>query len=254
VRERCRSGAGVSVIQERDPRAAADVPDIVSRYVERNVASDTLHRQRVRFSQVGEMQLKPGRWSPFRAEQEVAVEAVAFIWRATFHPVPFVPLRVRDWYRGGAAGLDARLWGLPVVHASGRQVARGEAIRYLVELPLAPHAMALNTELEWRAVDESTAEVATLAGGVRVIALLHFDDAGDIVAASTEARPRMVGKQVVDTPLRGVYGEYREFDGARVPATAEVSWLLPDGRFTYFRCRVTEWSVENTAELHRVQR
>jgi Family of unknown function (DUF6920) len=245
----------VSVIQERDRRTAADLPGLVSRYVERNVSPDTLHRKPVRFSQVGEMQLKPGRWSPFRAEQEMAVEAVGFMWRATFRPVPFVPLRVRDWYRAGAAGLDARLWGLlPVVHARGRQIARGEAIRYLVELPLAPQAMALNTELEWRAVDESTAEVTTLAGGERVIALLHFDDAGDIVAASAEARPRMVGKQVVDTPLRGLYGEYREFDGARLPTTAEVSWLLPSGPFTYFRCRITEWSVENRAELRRVQR
>jgi hypothetical protein len=245
----------VSVIQECDPRTAADLPDLVSRYVERNVSLDRLHRQRVRFSQVGEMQLKPGRWMPFRAEQEMVVEAVGFIWRATFRPVPFVPLRVRDWYRAGAAGLDVRLWGLlPVVHARGRQITRGEAIRYLVELPLAPQAMALNTELEWRAVDESTAEVTMLAGGGRVTAMLHFDDAGDIVAASAEARPRTVGKQVVDTPFRGLFGEYREFDGVRLPTTAEVSWLLPDGPFTYFRCRITDWSAEDRAGVQRVQR
>jgi hypothetical protein len=245
----------VSVVQERDPRTAADLPDLVSRYVERNVSLDRLPRQRVRFSQIGEMQLKPGRWMPFRAEQEIAVEVVGFIWRATFRPVPFIPLRVRDWYRAGAAGLDVRLWGLlPVVHARGRQIARGEAIRYLVELPLAPQAMALNTELEWREVDELTAEVTTLAGGERVTALLHFDDAGDVVAASAEARPRTVGKQVVDTPFRGLFGEYREFDGVRLPTTAEVSWLLPDGPFTYFRCRITDWSADDKAGLRGVQR
>jgi hypothetical protein len=114
--------------------------------------------------------------------------------------------------------------------------------------------MALNTELEWRAVDESTAEVTMLAGGGRVTALLHFDDAGDIVAASAEARPRTVGKQVVDTPFRGLFGEYREFDGVRLPTTAEVSWLLPDGPFTYFRCRITDWSAEDRAGLQGVQR
>jgi hypothetical protein len=240
----------VSVIQRRNRRTAADLPDIVSRYVERNVPAGKLNRQRVRFTQVGDMQLKPGRWSPFRAEQEIAVDRVEFVWRATFRPVPFVPLRVRDWYRAGVGGLDVRLWGLlPVVHARGRQIARGEAIRYLVELPLAPQAMAGNVELEWRAVEEATVEVTTLVGGERVVALLHFDDAGDIVAASAEARPRTVGKQVVDTPFRGLYGDYREFDGARLPTTAEVSWLLPDGPFTYFRCRITEWSAENKAEL-----
>jgi hypothetical protein len=245
----------VSVVQRHDARTAADLPDLVSRYVERNVSTGALNRQRVRLTQIGDMQLKPGRWSPFRGEQEIAVDRVEFIWRATFRPVPLVPLRVSDWYRAGAAGLDVRLCGLlPVVHARGRQIARGEAIRYLVELPLAPQAMAINAELKWRAVDESTVEVTTLAGGERVVALLHFDDAGDIVAASAEARPRMIGKQVVDTPFRGVYGEYREFDGGRLPTTGEVSWLLPDGPFTYFRCRITEWSVENEAELDGMQR
>jgi hypothetical protein len=104
--------------------------------------------------------------------------------------------------------------------------------------------MVLNTELDWRAVDESTVEVTTLVGGQRVVARLHFDAAGDIVAASAPARPRGVGRQAVDTPLRGVYGEYREFSGVRVPTTAEVSWLLPDGPFSYFCCRITGWSVD----------
>jgi hypothetical protein len=114
--------------------------------------------------------------------------------------------------------------------------------------------MALNPELDWHAVDESTVEVAALGGGERVVARLHFDDAGDIVAASAEARPRTVGKQVVDTPFRGLFGEYREFDGVRLPTTAEVSWLLPDGPFTYFRCRITDWSAEDRAGSQGAQR
>jgi hypothetical protein len=236
----------VSVGQRRAPSAGADLPDLLLRYVERNVSPGALNQQRVRFTQLGEMQLRPGRWSPFRAEQEIAVDRVEFAWRATFHAAPFVSLRVCDWYRAGAAGLDVRLWRLlRLVHARGPQFARGEAIRYLVELPLAPQAMALNRELEWRAVDESTVEVATLAGGARVVALLHFGASGDIAAASAEARPRMVGKQIVDTPFRGVYGDYRQFDGVRLPSTAEVSWLLPEGPFTYFRGQVTEWSVDD---------
>jgi hypothetical protein len=71
---------------------------------------------------------------------------------------------------------------------------------------------------------------------------LRFDD---IVAASAERRPRMVGKQVVDTPRSGLFGDYREFDGVRLPTTGEVSWLLPDGPFTYFRGRVARWRFDS---------
>lgn len=245
----------MSVEQSHVARTAGGLPDIVQRYVERNVCPGELNSQPVRFSQLGDMQLKPGRWWPFRAEQEMCVDRVEFAWRASFRAAPLVSVRVRDWYRAGAAGLDGRLWGVfPVVRAIGEKVARGEAMRYLAELAWAPQALVLNGALEWRQVDESTVEAATLVGRERVAVMLHFDDAGDIVAASTEGRPRMVGKQVVDTPWSGVFGEYREFDGVRLPTTGEGPWLLPDGPFTYFRGRVTEWSVDRPTQPYSVQR
>ena len=233
----------------------AGLPDLVRRYVERNVPADQLGRSAVHFAQVGGMQLKPGRWLPFRAEQEMAVDRVEFAWRANFRAARLVSVHVRDWYRSGVGGLDVRLWGVvPVVRASGVQFARGEAMRYLAELAWAPQAMVTNPALEWRQVDQSTVEVATRIARERVAVLLHFDAAGDIVGMSTDARPRMAGKQVVETPWSGVFGEYREFNGVRLPTTGEVSWLLSDGPFTYFRGRVTGWSVDSDDELGGVRR
>lgn len=232
-----------------------DLPELVGRYLERNLTADQLGRSAVHFTQVGEMQLKAGRWLPFRAEQEMAVDRVEFAWRANFRAAPLVSMRVRDWYRSGVGGLDVRLWGVvPVVRTSGEQFARGEAMRYLAELAWAPHAMVANPALELRQVDESTVEVATRIARERIAVLLHFDAAGDIVGMSTDARPRMVGKQVVDTPWSGVFGEYRQFNGVRLPTTGEVSWLLPDGPFAYFRGRVTGWSVDDDAESDGVRR
>jgi hypothetical protein len=239
------------------PRASvrAGLPELVRRYVKRCVPTDQPGRSAVHFTQVGEMQLKPGRWLPFRAAQDMAVDRVEFAWHANFRAARLVSVRVRDWYRSGVGGLDVRLWGVvPVVRASGEQFARGEAMRYLAELAWAPQAMVTNPALEWQAVDESTVEVATRIARERVAVLLHFDAAGDIVGMSTDARPRMVGKQVVDTPWSGVFGEYREFNGVRLPTTGEVSWLLSDGPFTYFRGRVTSWSVDGNPKLGGVPR
>lgn len=232
----------------------AGLPELVRRYVERNVPADPLDRAAVHFTQVGDMQLKPGRWIPFRAEQEMAVDRVEFAWCANVRLAPLVSVRVRDWCRSGVGGLDVRLWGVvPLVRARGEQFARGEAMRYLAELAWAPQAMVANPALEWRQIDESTVEVATRIAGERAGVLLHFNAAGDIVGMSTDARPRMVGKQAVDTPWSGVFGEYREFNGVRLPTTGEVSWLLSDGPFTYFRGRVTGWLVDGDAELDGVR-
>jgi hypothetical protein len=219
---------------------APGLPPLVRRYLERNLLTDDPLPRCVGFAQSGEMQLKPGRWLPFRATQDMLVDRVEFAWRAHFRLAPLVSLRVHDWYGDGDGALEGRLWGrIPVLGARGPEVARGEAMRYLAELAWVPQAMIANRELDWRTVDDATVEVATGIGGSLVSVLLHFDAAGDIGAASADARPRMVGKDTVETPFRGVFGEYREFGGVRLPTTAEVSWLLPDGPFTYFRVRVT---------------
>jgi uncharacterized protein DUF6544 len=222
--------------------AWADLPPLVANFVERNVPPGTLPG-RVRFAQAGQMQLKPGRWLRFEAEQEAATEQVEFSWRARFPIAPLVALRVDDWYRAGDGALEVRLFGLPIKRSQGLEVARGEAMRYLAELPWVPQAFVANRELEWREVDAKTVEAATVIAGSRAAVRLHFDDAGDIVAASAQDRPRAVGKTAVATPFAGEYGDYQLFDGVRLPTTAAVRWELADGPFVYFRGRITSFAA-----------
>ena len=233
------SGVGSRAASPSHPR----LPELVRRYVERNVPVGP-QPARVRLTQVGEMQLKPGRWLRFTARQCIAVDRVEFAWRARFLIAPLVALRVDDWYHAGDGALEVRLFGLPLKRMRGVEVARGEAMRYLAELPWVPQAMVANRELEWREVDHATVEVATDVAGARLAVLLHFDANGDIVASSAEARPRAVGKDVVETSFRGDVAAYREFDGVRVPTVAEVRWELREGPFVYFRGRVTAVATE----------
>lgn len=185
------------------------------------------------------MQVRPGRWLPFQATQELSAERVEFSWRASFRIAPLVSLLVTDWYREGDGGLEGRIWGLvPVLRARGPETARSEAMRYLSELAWVPHALIANQELEWQELDDRTVEVRTRVVSSRVAVRLHFDAAGDVVGASAAARPRLEGKRTVEGPFGGTFGDFRELGGVRVPTTAEVAWELPDGPFPYFRSRL----------------
>ena len=42
-------------------------------------------------------------------------------------------------------------------------------------------------------------------------------------------RPRLVGKSVVETGWSGSFGNYRVFDGVRIPTAAEAIWHPPEG-------------------------
>jgi hypothetical protein len=130
------------------------------------------------------------------------------------------------------------LLGIPLQTQSGPETDVGEAMRYLAELAWAPQAIAANRELEWRAVDERTVEVKCGAGEAKAAVRCEFDEAGDLVRA-TGVRPFPLGKTFVTRRWGGDLGDYADFAGTRAPSFGQAWWELPEGRFVYWRGRVT---------------
>lgn len=176
-----------------------ELPALVRHYLERALPLGGSVPRRVRVAQVGEMWMKPGsRPLRFTAVEELAVEEVAFSWRARFPILPLVSLRVVDRYAAGKGLLEARaLRVVRVMRRRGQEVSEAEAMRYLAELAWVPHAMRANRALEWHERDEQTVDVATSVGSARVVVRLAFDTAGDIVGAVADARPHQEGRTSV---------------------------------------------------------
>ncbi len=214
---------------------------LVRDYARRVLKDEPRAYRAVRIHQVGEMVLKPGA-SPrrFEATEELTIEKVAFAWKARFPLLGPLALHVTDSYDGQEGRLEVRALGLPVRRRRGRELARGEAFRYLAEIVWVPHAMIANRELEWQELGVHTIEVATRVYGERIAVRLIFNDAGELKQTEAE-RPRVEAGNAV-TPWIGIYGEYRDLAGLHVPTRGEVRWELPDGPFSYWRGTIT--SVE----------
>jgi hypothetical protein len=175
-----------------------------------------------------------------RATEDFAIEEVAFAWRARFLLLGPLALEVVDEFGKGAGRIRVKLLGLPLQTETGPEIALGQAMRYLAELAWVPQAIAGNRELEWRQIGERQLEVATQVGPARAAVELELDKAGDIIGA-TGMRPRRgPGGEVQPTPWGGAFSGHTGFGNARLPAAAETWWDLPDGRFVYWRGRVTE--------------
>jgi hypothetical protein len=180
------------------------------------------------------MRTKPGgRTLRFTATQELDVARVGFSWRARFPIAGPLSLTVVDGLAGGVGELRVSLLGVPLQRQRGPELDVGEAMRYLAELPWAPHAIAANRELEWRPCDERTVEVRHAAAALR----WHFDDRGDVTSV-TGTRPYPVGKAYRPTGWAGAFADFTTFEGTRVPAAGEAWWDLAEGRFVYWRGRV----------------
>jgi hypothetical protein len=221
------------------------LPDSIAGHLGQVLPAAVEVPSRIQLTQTGEMVRRPGEKPlEFSAVQDYAVQSVEFEWRAAFGPNRLVRLMVVDRYRDGVGSLAARVWGLiPVVRSSGPEVDRGEAMRYLAELPWVPHAIRSNPELSWRELEDGSAEVSTLVGGRAASVRLSLDEMG-LIRGATGIRPRLAGKTAIETPFVGHFGDYVEVGGIRIPGSAEVSWELPEGPFTYWRGEVASLEAE----------
>jgi hypothetical protein len=184
------------------------------------------------------MRTKPGgRELRFAATERFAVDRVAFTWRARFPLAGPLAIEVRDELAGDDGRLEVRALGLPLQRRTDRATVRGEALRYLAELPWVPFAMTQNPDLEWRELGERV-EVAARLGGERLAVTFDLDASGDIVRASSEQRQVKLGKEWLTRPWAGEYEAYGDLGGIRLPTRAEVYWELESGRFSYWQGRV----------------
>ncbi len=217
----------------------AHLPELVRKYLARSLPAGGQVPATVRVQQSGEMRQRPGgRVTSFRATEDFAVGCVAFSWRARFPIVGPLALTVVDEFADGIGRLRLFLLGIPLRTMTGTETNVGEAMRYLSELAWAPQAMPANRDLAWRELDARTVEVSTSLDGSTAVVELRFDAAGDIVRA-TGTRPFSVGKGFVPTTWGGDFGDYASFNGTRIPTSGQAWWDLPEGRFVYWRGRIT---------------
>jgi hypothetical protein len=214
------------------------LPELVRTYLARSLRGDGALPAAVRVKQAGEMRRKPGaRPLRFTATEHFAVDRVGFAWRASFPLVGPLAMTVVDQLAEGKGQLRVSLLGLPLQTQTGPETTVGEAMRYLAELVWAPPAITANRALGWRELDERALEV-TASVPARVAVRWRFDDNGDLLEATGEL-PFPVGKSFVSRLWGGRFGEYASFGGVRAPTNGEAWWQLPEGRFVYWRARVT---------------
>lgn len=235
---RLDAAAGEPPLVPLDPAALAGLPAPVARYLRFAVTPGRLPARRMRIEHAGTFAASPGRWAPFTSVQHVAVDPPGFVWDAVIRMAPGVPIRVRDSYLAGQGAMAASLGGLvPMVDQHGTpELAAGALMRYLAEAAWIPSAL-FSRGVVWTPVDDGTARVALTDGDVTVALDVHFGARGEIISVAGD-RYRDVGGRGVLTPWEGRFTDYALRDGFVIPLAGEVAWLLPEGRYSYWRGRV----------------
>ena len=185
-------------------------------------------------------------WRPFSSTQDVVVSGPGFLWNARIRMAPGMPARVHDAYVDGRAVLTARLFGLITVMESPPtpELAQGELMRFLAETPWYPTALLPRPSVTWTPIDDTTSRVTLVDGESTVSLDVRFGADGLIESVYSDGRYRDVDGAQVKVPWEGRFWNYEERDGMLIPLDGEVAWLLPEGRWPYWRGHIDEVKYE----------
>lgn len=212
------------------------LPAPVARYLKMALPDGLVRPAVVRVVWSGHFQSRPaGGWAPFDAVQTFTTVPPGFVWDASIRMLPLLPVQVRDSYIAGGATMNGRMAGiLPVVNESGNEeLAQSALTRWLGESAWFPAVLA-REPVTWEAVSEHVARARVTDGAVQASAEFHFNPTGEISRFTAERHRSVDGRNVL-TPFEGRYFSYIRWNRVMVPARAEVAWLLPEGRYPYWR-------------------
>jgi hypothetical protein len=185
-------------------------------------------------------------WMPFQAEEYYTTQPPAFIWHATIKASPFLWIAGRDRYHAGKGNMLIKLLSLiTVADARGEKLDQGTLLRYLNEIMWFPSA-ALSDYIHWEAIDAGSAKATMSYQGVTASAVFHIDERGRLTNMVAERYRAVDGEFVLDTWSTPI-GEYREFNGVRIPTQGEGVWNLSSGDFSYIRLEVIGIDYNNPA-------
>ncbi|PTL38767.1 DUF6920 family protein [Alkalicoccus saliphilus] len=217
------------------------LPPPVQRWLRQSGMTGRLNIHTAALKQEGLMRLKPEQVKSFPAEAEqfITTDYPSFIWRVKMKMQPGFAVTGRDWYRFGQGEMLIKAASVfPLVTVRHNKKANQSTLqRYLMEMAWYPSA-ALSPFVSWEAVDDRTAKAVMSYCGCTGEGIFHFSEEGELIRLSAYRFRDKEDEEPTEWQAEAL--EYMTVDGIRMPARVSVSWVLPEGKFTWYTFSVKD--------------
>ena len=210
----------------------ADLPEPARRYFLHAIRPGTPLASRLYWRYSGTM--KPGKQMP---EMSLSVNQIiagrrGFVWKAVAHKGPLV-VTAADHYLDGDARMRISLFGLiPVINASGPDIARSSLGRLLVESIALPPSILPGPNVRIEPVDESHFRAIVNLQGVLTPITIAVDSDGRVKEMTMPRWGNLTDDGHFEyIPYGAVIDEERSFGGYTIPSRIRVAWWHGTDRY-----------------------
>lgn len=224
------------------------LPAAAQRWLDSVVAPDAPSPERIWVGERGEMEAQ-GRWLSFKSTGTYETRPFSYDWRGRLRLKTALWILVKDGHAADKGWGGAWLYGIKSLgQREGPDVLVMQMIRSLAELAWVPDLARAEPSLKWTDAGKDAFEISHVAGSRTVSVRFDIDERGDVVRASSKARPYDVPDGFAEAPWRCDFGQPREFDGVRIPSTVVATFERKDGPWEYFRGEVTSVDRQDIRE------
>ena len=225
----------------------AGLPSPVQKYLRYTGSVGKARPQNVRVEFDAQMYRKPGSAPMDAVSQQInffRVPARLFYMEASQYCVPF---RVLHAYQNSEATMVVRVASLfNAVDLSGKELTEAETVTILNDICFFAPGALVDDRITWNEIDPLTVDVRFTNGDYSVSARLTFVQNGALVNFVSNDRGALQDDGTLKkVPWSTPIGEYKDFDGRRVPTYGEAIYHYPEGPFTYgiFMLKTIEYNA-----------
>jgi hypothetical protein len=225
-----------------------NLPPVVRSYFAKVLNPNQPMVRRLYLEQTGTFNLNftGEQWEPFTARQRVSVNRPGFVWDASISMSPGITVRVVDAYVAGVGSLQPSVFGLFDVggsHATA-DIARSELIRFFAEAVWYPTALLPSQGVQWKPVNDQTAQATLTDGPQTVMLTFTFSAQGLVERIGSEQRSALINGVMVPMPWEVRPSNYQMQSGMLVPQDAEAAWIPATGRVPYWRGKIEKFDYD----------
>ncbi|HYE82003.1 MAG TPA: DUF6544 family protein [Clostridia bacterium] len=233
------SGVKGDILTEADIK---HLPEPVRKYL---AYTGAIGKEKIKnFKVVFEGEFKTGpdkAWTRMKAEQYSRVEDITRLYYMNMK-MAGLPIIGLHKYSDEKAIMLIKLAGLLTVgYGKGEEMNQGETVTVFNDMCMFAPASLIDERIQWESVDPLTVKATFNNNGIKVSALLYFNDKGELVNFVSDDRyysPTGKTYQKIrwSTPAK----EYRNYNGIRISSGGEAVWAFPEGDYCYARVDVKE--------------
>ena len=214
------------------------LPAPVQRYFKHVLKEGQPYINYIRIKHSGKF--KPGankKWVNIVGEEYFTTAKPGFLWKGET-----AMFTATDRFMNDSGGLNVNLFNIyPIVNGKGSKFDQGELLRWLGKSVWFPTNFLPGENLQWTAIDNSTAKLTFSYSGLEVYYIVTFNNKYEIVQLQTM---RYMGDADLETWVAKLKN-YREINGVTIPCDIEAAWELKQGTLSYadFHLEAVEYDI-----------